>query len=170
MKRKKSQNKTDIDWMRLAMAEARKAASRGEVPVGAVLVKDGRLLARGHNCPISKNDPTAHAEIVAIRKAARKTGNYRLPESTIYVTVEPCPMCLGAIIQARVKRLVYGTEDPKAGAVISPLRFELSRANHRPEIASGVCREECRQLLQDFFREKRQVKKKKDGRLKTEPG
>lgn len=146
--------------MRLALAEARKAAARGEVPVGAVLVKEGRVVARGYNRPVASSDPTAHAEIVAIRKAARKFGNYRLPGSTLYVTVEPCPMCLGAIVQARLRRLVFGAEDPKAGAIVSRLRFSLDQANHRPEISGGLCREECGQLLKDFFRLKRQDRKK----------
>ncbi|MCX8160799.1 MAG: tRNA adenosine(34) deaminase TadA [Candidatus Saccharicenans sp.] len=155
---KKKVEAPDIYFMRLALAEARKAAARGEVPVGAVLVKEGRVLARGYNRPLASSDPTAHAEIVTIRKAARKSGNYRLPGSTLYVTVEPCPMCLGAIIQARVRRLVYGAEDPKAGAVVSRLKFNLSQANHRPEIAGGLCQEECGQLLKDFFRQKRRGK------------
>ncbi len=146
--------------MRLALAEARKAAARGEVPVGAVLVKEGRVVARGHNRPVVSSDPTAHAEIVAIRKAARKFGNYRLPGFTLYVTVEPCPMCLGAIVQARLGRVVFGAEDSKAGAVVSRLRFSLDQANHRPEISGGLCREECGQLLKDFFRQKRQGRKK----------
>ncbi len=146
--------------MRLALSEARKAATRGEVPVGAVLVKDGRVLARGHNRPLSSSDPTAHAEIVALRNAARKAGNYRLPGSTLYVTVEPCPMCLGAIIQARVRKLVYGAEDPKAGAVVSRLKFNLSAANHHPEISGGLCREEAGRMLKDFFRARRQSGKK----------
>lgn len=146
--------------MRLALAEARKAAARGEVPVGAVLVKEGRVVARGHNRPVASSDPTAHAEIVAIRKAARKFGNYRLPGFTLYVTVEPCPMCLGAIVQARLGRVVFGAEDSKAGAVVSRLRFSLDQANHRPEISGGLCREECGQLLKDFFRQKRQGRKK----------
>lgn len=146
--------------MQLALAEARKAAARGEVPVGAVLVQEGRVLARGHNRPVGSSDPTAHAEIVAIRKAARKFGNYRLPGSTLYVTVEPCPMCLGAIIQARLSRVVFGATDSKAGAVVSRLRFSLDQANHRPEIRGGLCREECGQLLKDFFRLKRKGRKR----------
>ncbi len=157
---KKKPEALDIFYMQLALAEARKAAERGEVPVGAVLVKEGQVLACGHNRPVSSSDPTAHAEIVAIRKAARKCGNYRLPGSTLYVTVEPCPMCLGAIVQARLKRVVFGAEDSKAGAVISRLKFSLDQANHRPEVSGGVCREECGQLLKDFFRLKRQSKKK----------
>lgn len=147
-------------YMRLALSEARKAAVRGEVPVGAVLVKEGQVLARGYNRSLSGSDPTAHAEIVALRKAARKVGNYRLPGSTLYVTVEPCPMCLGAIIQARVGRIVYGAEDPKAGAIVSGLKFDLARANHRPRVSGGLCREEGGRLLKDFFRARRQVGKK----------
>lgn len=154
--------------MRLALAEARKAAERGEVPVGAVLVAGSELLARGHNRPLAAADPTAHAEIVVLRRAARKAGNYRLPGSILYVTVEPCPMCLGAIIQARVKKLVYATEDPKAGAVVSGLKFNLAAANHRPEIRAGLCREEAGQLLKDFFK-KRRLKKNKRGELVAKP-
>lgn len=157
---KKKPEAPDIFYMQLALAEARKAAARGEVPVGAVLVHEGRVLARGHNLSVGRSDPTAHAEIVVIRKAARKISNYRLTDATLYVTVEPCPMCLGAIIQARIRRLVYGAEDPKAGAVVSRLSFSLDQANHRPEISGGLSREECVQLLKDFFRPKRQGKKK----------
>lgn len=159
MKRKLKDS--DLAFMRLALTEARKAVLKGEVPVGAVLVKNGRVLARGHNRPVATLDPTAHAEIVVIRKAARKAGNYRLTGCTLYVTVEPCPMCLGAIIQARIKRVVFGTEDPKAGAVVSRLKFKLSEANHHPLLASGICREECGQILKEFFQHKRQQKKKK---------
>ena len=116
----------DERFMRPALKEAAKAAARGEVPVGAVLADaTGRIIARGSNAPISKNDPTAHAEIVALRKAAKNAGNYRLTGSTLYVTIEPCAMCLGALIQARVKRLVYGADDPKAGAVRSIVRFPV---------------------------------------------
>lgn len=149
--------------MRQALAEARKAAGKGEVPVGAVLVAGRQLLARGHNRPLAAVDPTAHAEIVVLRRAARKAGNYRLPGSTLYVTVEPCPMCLGAIIQARVKKLVYATEDPKAGAVVSRLKFDLAAANHRLELMAGLCRNEASQLLKDFFRKRRLEKNKKGG-------
>ncbi|MGQ9801032.1 MAG: tRNA adenosine(34) deaminase TadA [Candidatus Saccharicenans sp.] len=161
--------KDDVYFMRLALAEARKAASRGDVPVGAVLVAGEQVLARGHNRPLASADPTAHAEIVVLRRAARKAANYRLPGSTLYVTVEPCPMCLGAIIQARVKKLIFATEDPKAGAVVSRLKFNLSAANHRPEIRSGLCREEASQLLKDFFK-KRRLKKNKKGGPVAKPG
>jgi tRNA(adenine34) deaminase len=151
-------SEADVYFMKKALKEARRAALRGEVPVGAVLVNGSRVIARGYNQPIKKNDPTAHAEIIAIRKAARKTGNYRLAGLTLYVTVEPCPMCLGAIVQARIKRLVYGTGDPKSGAVVSRLKFDLEKANHQPQISAGVCQQECRRLLKDFFGEKRLIK------------
>ena len=145
----------DADFMRAALAEAGKAAARGEVPVGAVVVRQGRIVARGANRPITSSDPTAHAEIVALRKAAKKSGNYRLPDCELYVTIEPCAMCLGAIVQARVRRLVYGAPDPKAGAVSSTMRFPFGRLNHRPEVLSGVLAAESAALLRDFFRARR---------------
>ena len=145
----------DAGFMRAALAEAGKAAARGEVPVGAVVVRQGRIVARGANRPIASSDPTAHAEIVALRKAAKKSGNYRLPGCELYVTVEPCAMCLGAIVQARVRRLVYGAPDPKAGAVSSTMRFPFGRLNHRPEVLSGVLAGESAALLRDFFRARR---------------
>ena len=141
--------------MRAALREARRAAARGEVPVGAVVVLDGRVVARGSNRPVSASDPTAHAEIIALRRAARKARNYRLPECDLYVTIEPCPMCLGAAVHARVRRLVYGAADPKGGAVRSMMRFPFARANHRPEIVAGVLAEDCGRLLVDFFRHRR---------------
>ena len=145
----------DAGFMRAALAEAGKAAARGEVPVGAVVVRQGRIVARGANRPITSSDPTAHAEIVALRKAAKKSGNYRLPDCELYVTIEPCAMCLGAIVQARVRRLVYGAPDPKAGAVSSTMRFPFRRLNHRPEVLSGVLAAESAALLRDFFRARR---------------
>jgi tRNA(adenine34) deaminase len=145
----------DAGFMRAALAEAGKAAARGEVPVGAVVVRQGRIVARGANRPITSSDPTAHAEIVALRKAAKKSGNYRLPDCELYVTIEPCAMCLGAIVQARVRRLVYGAPDPKAGAVSSTMRFPFGRLNHRPEVLSGVLAAESAALLRDFFRARR---------------
>ena len=145
----------DAGFMRAALAEAGKAAVRGEVPVGAVVVRQGRIVARGANRPITSSDPTAHAEIVALRKAAKKSGNYRLPDCELYVTIEPCAMCLGAIVQARVRRLVYGAPDPKAGAVSSTMRFPFGRLNHRPEVLSGVLAAESAALLRDFFRARR---------------
>jgi len=149
----------DRYFMKKALAEASRAAAQGEVPVGAVLVKDNKIVARGYNQSISRSDPTAHAEIIALRKAGQKLKNYRLPGLTMYITVEPCPMCLGAILQARIKRLVYGTEDSKQGAIISRLAIPLARANHRLEICAGILSEECRQLMSNFFRSRRELKK-----------
>ncbi|MDD8032110.1 MAG: tRNA adenosine(34) deaminase TadA [Acidobacteriota bacterium] len=151
----------DVYFMNKALQQARLAAQRGEVPVGAVLVAGSQVIARGYNQPIKKCDPTAHAEIVAMRKATRKIRNYRLEGMTLYVTMEPCPMCLGAMIQARIKRLVYGTEDQKSGAVVSRLKFDLQKANHRLKISDGICQLECGQLLKDFFQEKRLTSKTK---------
>lgn len=145
----------DTVFMKAALREAGKAAAAGEVPVGAVVVRDGRIVARGHNQPIESSDPTAHAEIVALRKAARKAGNYRLPDCDLYTTVEPCTMCLGAMVQARIRRLVFGALDPKAGAVSSIMKFPFERANHRPEIVGGILADECAKLLRDFFRARR---------------
>jgi tRNA(adenine34) deaminase len=142
--------------MGLALEEAARAAEAGEVPVGAVVVLDGRLLARGHNAPIARQDPTAHAEIVALRAAAREAGNYRLGGATLYVTIEPCAMCCGAALQARIARLVYGGDDPKAGAVRSVHRLlDDARLNHRVEVTAGVRAEECGARLRDFFRARR---------------
>lgn len=139
-----------------ALEEAARAAEEGEVPVGAVLVLENGFMARGHNRPISLSDPTAHAEILALREAAAKVRNYRLPGSTLYVTVEPCVMCLGAILHARVKRLVYGVEDPKGGGIrfISPM-LDGREGNHRIELTQGVMADQCRDILQRFFRERR---------------
>jgi len=144
-------------YMALALEEARKALAAGEVPVGAVLVgPDGELWGRGYNQPIKLADPTAHAEILALREAAAKVRNYRLPGTTLYVTIEPCLMCLGAIIQARVQRLVFGAPDPKAGACISLYQIPADpRLNHRLEVQGGVREAECRALMQEFFRERR---------------
>jgi len=147
---------TDIQFMQEALAEARFAAAAGEVPIGAVLVRDGRILARSGNRTIRDCDPTAHAEIIALREAARLLGNYRLADTTLYVTIEPCSMCAGAIIQARVPRLVYGADDPKGGAVRSC--FEIlshPRLNHHVEATSGVLADDCAAILQSFFAERR---------------
>ena len=157
----KKEKEDDVYFMHKALQQARLAAQRREVPVGAVLVAGSQVIARGYNQPIKNCDPTAHAEIVAMRKAARKIRNYRLEGMILYVTVEPCPMCLGAIIQARIKRLVYGTEDPKSGAVVSRLKFDPQKANHRLKISAGICQLECGQLLKDFFQEKRLTSKTK---------
>ena len=141
--------------MRAALREAERAGRRGEVPVGAVVVREGRIFARGSNRPVSALDPTAHAEIVALRRAARKIRNYRLPGCDLYVTVEPCPMCLGAVVHARLRRLVYGAADPKSGAVRSIMAFPLEKTNHRPEVTGGVLAGECGRVLGDFFRQRR---------------
>jgi tRNA(adenine34) deaminase len=143
--------------MGLALAQARLALAAGEVPVGAVVVGDnGEILAAAHNAPIAFHDPTAHAEILALRQAAAKVGNYRLPGATLYVTIEPCLMCVGAMIQARINRLVFGAADPKAGACVSLYTVpEDPRLNHRIEVTGGVREAECRELLQEFFRARR---------------
>ncbi len=146
----------DAAFMRQALALARRAAEAGEVPVGAVLVCGDTLLASGANQPITMSDPTAHAEILVIREAAHKIGNYRLPETTLYVTLEPCIMCMGAILHARIQRLVFGALDPKTGAASS--RYTIGTddlLNHRLEITGGVLEGECSQILKDFFRLRR---------------
>jgi len=149
----------DEDFMRLALKEARKAFRRQEVPVGAVLVVSGRVIARAHNQPIKSLDPTAHAEVLAMRRAARRLGNYRLPQAELFVTLEPCTMCLGAAVQARIKRIVYGAPDPKAGAVSSIMSFPWEKMNHRPEIQGGLLASEAATLMKEFFRARRQGKK-----------
>ena len=142
--------------MRAALAEARAALAAGEVPVGAVVVFEDAIVARAHNAPIALRDPTAHAEILALREAARKTSNYRLPQATLYVTLEPCVMCCGAIIQARLARVVYGATDPKAGAVQSRYRLlDDAGANHRVDTRGGVLAAECGAILRQFFEDKR---------------
>ena len=143
--------------MRLAIKEAKKAGQKAEVPVGAVLIAEsGDILSLSHNQTISLADPTAHAEILALRKAAQKVLNYRLLSTTLYVTIEPCIMCMGAIVHARVARVVFGAKDLKWGAGGSLYNFaEDVRLNHRPEIIHGVCQDECRALIQEFFRSKR---------------
>src|SRR5262245_13212394 len=142
--------------MTAALDEARRARDAGEVPIGAVVALEGEIVGRGFNQPISSGDPTAHAEIVAIRAAAARVGNYRLTGATLCVTIEPCLMCVGALVHARVARLVYGAAEPRTGAVTSTVRGgELPGHNHRFEVASGVREEECREILQLFFRERR---------------
>ena len=143
--------------MKKALQLAQQAAERGEVPVGAVLVgEEGEILAEAFNQPISLCDPTAHAEILALREGARKLGNYRLLGTTLYVTLEPCPMCAGALVYARVKRLVFGAFDPKTGACGSVYNIVCDeRLNHRLEVSGGVLEEEARALLQRFFKERR---------------
>lgn len=142
--------------MRRALACARRAEALGEVPVGAIVVKDGELLAEGWNQPIVSHDPSAHAEMVALRAAAQQLGNYRLPGTTLYVTLEPCAMCAGLIIHARVQRLVFGASDPKAGAVQSVYDLIAQpRLNHRVEWQGGVMEAECSEILRRFFRARR---------------
>src|SRR3954452_1388187 len=144
------------EWMDAALEEARKARDAGEVPIGAVVVLDGAIVGRGFNQPIASGDPTAHAEIVAIRAAARRAGNYRLTGATLCVTIEPCLMCVGALVHARIATLVYGAAEPKSGAVSSTVRGgELPGHNHRFEVVSGVREEECREVMQEFFRARR---------------
>ena len=150
---------TDDSWMRVALEQAHLAQSKGEVPVGAVVVKNHQLLAVGHNEPIGACDPSAHAEIRAMRGAASRVHNYRLIGTTLYVTLEPCVMCLGAMIHARIERLVFATRDPRAGAVASA--FALSEPglfNHDLQWDEGVLQAECSSLLTDFFRQKRHAK------------
>jgi len=146
-----------IEFMKLALNEADKAKTMGEIPIGAVLVAENdELLAAEHNQTIMIKDPTAHAEILALRSAAAKVRNYRLLNTTLYVTVEPCPMCMGALLHARVSRVVFGTRDPKWGAAGSLYNLAGDhRFNHQPEIIEGICKNECKILMQDFFREKR---------------
>jgi tRNA(adenine34) deaminase len=141
--------------MRSALAEAHRAREAGEVPVGAVVVAGGLVVGKGFNRPIGAQDPTAHAEIVALGAAGQALGNYRLSGATLYVTVEPCLMCVGAIVHARIGTVVYGVPDPKGGAVRSLLDVRTLPLNHRFEVVEGVLAEECRELLQEFFREKR---------------
>jgi tRNA(adenine34) deaminase len=142
--------------MAAALDEARRARDAGEVPIGAVIAIDGAIVGRGFNQPIASHDPTAHAEIVAIRDAARTAGNYRLTGAVLCVTIEPCLMCVGALVHARIGTLVFGAPEPKAGAVISTVRGgELSGHNHRFEVVSGVREDECRAVIQEFFRARR---------------
>ena len=146
----------DVEWMRRALELADRAAEAGEVPVGALLVRDGELLGAGWNAPIARNDPSAHAEIVALREAGAAAGNYRLPGSTLYATMEPCPMCAGAIVQARVARVVYAAPDLRWGAVESVFEILGSRRlNHHVECRAGVLAEESERRLKAFFAERR---------------
>jgi tRNA(adenine34) deaminase len=143
-------------FMRAALEQARRALDAGEVPVGAVVVASGTVAGEGHNQPITTGDPTAHAEIVAVRDAARRLGNYRMTGATLYVTVEPCLMCVGALVHARVAHLVYGTTEPRTGAVVSTVRAgDLPGHNHRFNVTGGILEEECRMLMQEFFRARR---------------
>lgn len=142
--------------MEVAIEEARRGLVAGEVPIGAALVIDDRIVSRAFNQPIALVDPTAHAEILVLREAARLVGNYRLTEATVYVTLEPCLMCVGALVHARVREVVYGAPEPKTGALVSAVRgLDLPCLNHRFAITGGVLEEPCRHLIQEFFREKR---------------
>jgi tRNA(adenine34) deaminase len=146
----------DANWMAEALAEARMAAAEGEVPIGAVVVADGRIVGRGRNARESRRDPTAHAEVLALQEAARSLQRWRLSGATVYATLEPCPMCAGALVNARVDRLVYAVPDPKAGA--AGTLFDVPRdprLNHRVEVVSGVMAAECGELLTSFFRSRR---------------
>jgi len=146
----------DAAWMRVALEQARIAAQAGEVPVGALVTKDGEIVGQGHNRNLLDSDPSAHAEIVALREAAARLGNHRLGGCEMFVTIEPCVMCAGALIHARLARLVYGASDPKAGAVASVLQvLNHPGLNHKMEVKSGVLADECSAVLQTFFRSKR---------------
>ena len=150
------QAQLDIQFMQQALEQAKLAALAGEVPVGAVLVRDGEVLSQAFNKPISNHDPSAHAEMLALRAAAHQDGNYRLPGTTLYVTLEPCVMCAGALMHARVERVVYGAPDPKTGSAGSALDvFSVKQINHQTRIEGGLMSEECGQVLKDFFKERR---------------
>ena len=147
---------SDYDFRNTALEEAESAYRRGEVPVGAVLVREGHVLARAHNSPIAQNDPSAHAEMIVLRQAAEITGNYRLVGTELYVTLEPCVMCAGAIVHARVERVVFGARDPKCGAVVSLYNIlSDKRLNHQVKITEGILQKECGEIISRFFHEKR---------------
>jgi len=151
-----NQHKTDTFFIKQALLLAESAAQKGEVPVGALITLDDDIVGKGKNCPISTNDPCAHAEIIAIREAAGHCNNYRIPGTTLYVTLEPCIMCMGAIIHSRIKRVVFGAYDPKTGAAGS--RYSIGSdtlLNHHVDISGGICEEECAHLIKTFFRERR---------------
>ena len=150
----------DKDWMQHAFELAKKAEAQDEVPVGAIIVYEDRVIGEGWNQPITSNDPTAHAEVMALRDAGGKIGNYRLPNATIYVTLEPCTMCAGAIIHARLSRLVYAADDPKTGACGSIFNLlQTEELNHKVDIEKGVMEEECQSLIRSFFNQKRAIQK-----------
>ena len=150
----------DAEFMQTALREAKEAAAAGEIPVGAIVVSRGEIIGSGQNRSIRDSDPSAHAEMVVLRAAAQKLTNYRLPGTTLYVTIEPCVMCVGALVHARVARLVYGATEPKTGAIESAQRlFESGKFNHVPEIEGGVLADECGALLSRFFEQKRNLKR-----------
>ncbi len=157
---------TRDDYMREALQQARLALAAGEVPVGAVLVVGDQIVARAFNQPITGNDPTAHAEVLVLREAARALGNYRLTDATVYVTVEPCLMCVGAMVHARVREVVYGAAEPKTGALASTLKaLESPGLNHRFAVTTGVLEDDCRAIIQEFFREKRRPDARTNGNV-----
>ena len=157
--------KTDTEFMQYALKLAQKASDMGEVPVGAVLVREGEIVGEGWNQPISLHDPSAHAEMLAIRAACNMLKNYRLPDTTLYVTLEPCSMCAGLMIHARIKRIIFGAYDPKTGAAGSMFSLiDDSRHNHQPEVVGGVLQKECSEILKSFFKKRRSANKT----LKTE--
>ena len=146
----------DEKWMRSAINEANIAKDRGEIPVGSIIVQNNQIIAKAHNCPISKNDPTAHAEIEVLRRAGKKLLNYRLPKTILYVTLEPCAMCLGAMIHARIERVVFGASDPKSGVCGSTIDLSSeSIFNHQISVSGGVLEYECKNILQSFFKLRR---------------
>lgn len=148
-------------FMRLALREAKRARDEREVPVGAIVVRNGRVIARAHNRPVHLNDPAAHAEILALRRAARRLKNYRLTDCTLYATIEPCAMCAGAIVHARLRRVIFGARDPKAGAAGSVLTvLNHPKLNHQVEVAGGVLAEECAGIVREFFRARRKRRSK----------
>ena len=151
-----TQAELDQQYMRMAIEQAQLAAQSGEVPVGAILVKDGQVISKAFNKPIANHDPSAHAEMLALREAALAEENYRIPGSTLYVTLEPCAMCSGAMLHARIDRVVYGAPDPKTGAAGSVLDiFASKRINHQTSVEGGIMSEECGKLLRDFFKGRR---------------
>ncbi|QWD66782.1 tRNA adenosine(34) deaminase TadA [Polynucleobacter sp. MWH-Aus1W21] len=151
-----TQAELDQQYMRMAIEQAQLAAQSGEVPVGAILVKDGQVISKAFNKPIANHDPSAHAEMLALREAALAQENYRIPDSTLYVTLEPCAMCSGAMLHARIGRVVYGAPDPKTGAAGSVLDiFASKQINHQTSVEGGIMSEECGQLLRDFFKGRR---------------
>ena len=147
-------------WMSLALKEAVKARNKDEVPIGCIIVKDDKVLARAHNLKIHKKDSTCHAEVECIRKACKKLNTWRLEECDLYVTLEPCPMCAGAIIQSRIRNVYYGASDFKGGSVKTCIQlFDIKQYNHHPSYVSGICEQECAQLLKTFFKNKRNKNK-----------
>lgn len=150
----------DEKYMKEAIKQAKKAESIDEVPIGAVIVHNDKIIARAHNLRESKQNSIAHAEVIAIQKACKKLGSWRLENCTLYVTLEPCPMCSGAILQSRIKRVVYGAADPKGGCIESCMKmYEMNGFNHYPDVTSGILKDECSELLKNFFKKKRETKK-----------